>query len=321
MASPQAGSEPVRAVKLASSGEFVPSKDQYSTLTIPSDHEIFRTGELSAVSVLVGMPLLITMFRPLLLRKTYKLKHAPNQYSAKTIDNFYENTTAGRLMMVCSAEDTRSLAFATPHGWQGRIGTMLVARADKAPLYPHHIKVMLDFIASVDCNEREQLKAAVEAQGGTMPDKDVLDMLTPAAFRRYYMERRDTWHLEDKGSEEALWAWEPAPFTDDTKLNSPRPFGSDEDKSDSGEEDFEAGRYLLEAGPIPPRTEPRGTLRLRRGLAALRLAEPKVEVVETKESVVPEGDAGNQTKAIPPHRRRAMAKTWASKEGPRLCAR
>ncbi|KAK4540478.1 hypothetical protein LTR36_009224 [Oleoguttula mirabilis] len=277
-----ASTAPIQAVKLASGDDSWPPKDPYSTQPIPADHAIFATGELSAVSALLGIPLKVTKLRPSLLRNRYKHKGGPPRYSTKPVDEFFDNAMAGKLMVCCTIDDTRTLPFATLPEWQGRIGDVLVARADETPLYPHHVNTMLSFIAKVDCSDRHDLSIEMKAKGREVTEQDMIDKLLPAAFHEYYMELRETWISEDTGSEEASWLWEPSPFTDDSKPNDPGPLGTGDDRSDRIGEDFEAGRYLLEAGHISPRTEPRGALRLRRGLEALRLAEPKVETVLNK---------------------------------------
>lgn len=289
MAVDQIGTALVQAVKIGGSGESVPPKEGYSTYAIPSDHEVFETGTLSPVSVLIGMPLVVTRFRPSILRKTYARTHLPVQYSRKTIDDFYDNTTAGKLM-ICAIEGARSLPFATPPEWQAKVGTVLVARADKTPLYPHHIKVMLDFMAKAGCYDQQHPTTAMQTPDSAIAKKDIIEILTPAAFRAYYMERRAAWHFKARDSKEACWSWEPSPFIE-AEAEVSRV--SDEDKSDSGEEDFEAGRCLLEAGDmVLPCADLKGALRLRRGLGALRLGDPKPEKEESKEDMKPDEDAG-----------------------------
>lgn len=325
MATPKKGvdSVSVQAVKIASSGEF---EHQYCIYNIPADRDIFTKGELSPVSKLIGIPLLIAPFRPSLLRKTYKRKHAPDQYSHKVVDEFCDNTTAGKLMICCDADEARTLPFATPQEWQGKIGTMLVARADREPLYPHHIMAMLGFVAKVDCFDREQLAAEMKANGHNTTEKHVIDRLTSTAFQEYYAELRDSWKADTKNPEEASWLKEPSPFFESAETPAQHPHTPEDDKTASikgpesasvheqksapTEGELQPSTYQLEAGPTLPGSDPRGTLRLRRGLEALVLGAPKPESMNDEEDVAPGGDMKQKKIAVPPHMRRAMANSW-----------
>lgn len=204
----------IQAVKVAGGGDHFCPEQQHTIISIPSDHAIFDAGESSAVSKLVGVPLLIMSFRPSLLKKRYALKHLPDQYSDALVGNYYENGTAAKLMMRCATDQPRVPQFTAPREWQGRVGAVLVARADKAPLYPHHIEVMLCFVARVDCYERDEMKVGFGAEGRIVTDTDVIGKLTACGFRDYYAEVRirSSWQADDAEPEEAAWLNGPAPF-------------------------------------------------------------------------------------------------------------
>ena len=72
---------------------------QYSTYNIQPDHEIFRTGELSLLSMLAGVPLLLLKLRPSLL--TSSVIHADRarglSATSSTATPLMESTSSTRL--------------------------------------------------------------------------------------------------------------------------------------------------------------------------------------------------------------------------------
>lgn len=83
---------------------------------------------------------------------------------------------------------------------------MLVVRADQQPLYPHHIKVLLDFIWATTVYDKF---AAVRARARFTPE-NAIEMFTAGGFKEFWMTEKRFWRADPEVSGRILEL--PMPF-------------------------------------------------------------------------------------------------------------
>jgi len=293
-----------KAVKIASNGEFVFPRPQSTLLDVPLDHAIFEVGEPVPMSELVGIPMLITTFRPSLVKKTYRDKVPEDRYSSAAVDKFCENTTAARLIVSCTLGERTPLLFTNSLRWQQKVGTALVARVDKMPLYPHHIAAMQSFVAKVDGYDREKMTAAAVAQGKKVTEQDVLDRITPEAFQAYYTDLRSTWLAEGADPEEVEWSKEPSPFVDATPPST-QSQDVPEVLDEANDEEVQTS-YSLKTGQVLGEAVPRSIVNERLDQLEMNVMEYQAAIAQKWAEMSVDDGHHVKAKALPPHLRRKV---------------
>lgn len=201
----------IAAVKYACDGEAV--KEPHKVYNLQPSHNIFQRGELSELSALIGMPLVLEQLRPSLVqtfhsvrgsvlpgdskkkKKKKKSEHEPPvegerpmasyfMYGSKDGANYFPNDTAARLMVVCSNSGSTPL-FLPPSKWINKVGSVLIARQDMVPLHPMHIEILKSFITAVHENLVEQ------SQGKGLTAKAITDTVTPQMWQAYWQMATD----------------------------------------------------------------------------------------------------------------------------------
>ncbi|KAK5675658.1 hypothetical protein LTS10_011758 [Elasticomyces elasticus] len=154
----------VQGIRIASSGSRTVDVDHYDIIKVPLSHDIFDYGENCPVSELVGMPLLVLKLQ----------SYFPDQNSAQS---------------KVASMPGEGLCQTSPD-WKNA-GNVMLVREDKKELYPHHIKLVLKFIAMVT---RETSNTGF-SHGREYTPKDAVMLLTPGDWKDYYMTERYYWKL------------------------------------------------------------------------------------------------------------------------------
>ncbi|EME82639.1 uncharacterized protein MYCFIDRAFT_80274 [Pseudocercospora fijiensis CIRAD86] len=162
--------ERVSAVRIACQGEAPDAIKEYQIYSILPTHDIFKQGEISPLSQLVGCPILVMKLRPSLLvprpvKKDALIKPG-RQYSNKAEDRFFENPVASMLM-------AEMPSLHTPTAWNARVGSVLMARVDKQPLHPLHLTILIAF------------NQAAKSQSD-LSQTPFEQLLIPEYFQQYY---------------------------------------------------------------------------------------------------------------------------------------
>jgi hypothetical protein len=163
----------VQAIRVACDEE---SQKHFKTIAnqayqLPTTHDIFTKGELSELSVLVGMPLLILKLRPSLLRQIRSDKFC---WGYGVDGDFFPNTTAAQLMARCTGATATTPLLHPPPAWNQHVGSILIVRQDGKPLYAAHMHLMIAFLT------------AIVHQGGELNEQSLAVSLTPTCFGQYY---------------------------------------------------------------------------------------------------------------------------------------
>lgn len=128
------------AVRVSCNGEVEKFVKKFEAYNILPEHDIYTHGELSQVSVLLGVPLLLMKLRPSLLENRPRARQQTKsgvRYGYTQEGDFFPNTTA-MYLMGGNAD--------TAHLWNDRTGSILIARQDGKPLPIAHISVLVDFL-------------------------------------------------------------------------------------------------------------------------------------------------------------------------------
>ncbi|KAK3635251.1 hypothetical protein LTR56_014860 [Elasticomyces elasticus] len=190
----------VQGIRIASSGSRTVSVDQYDIIKVPLSHDIFDYGEICPVSELVGMPLLVLKLQ----------SYFPDQNSSrsKVAKRHYRNKAVDQLMICCDPEVAtmpgEGLCQTSPD-WTNA-GNVMLVREDKKELYPHHIKLLLKFIATITC----EATTTKMSHGREYTPEDAVMLFTPGDWKDFYMMERHYWlHCPDMASMLSL----PSPFS------------------------------------------------------------------------------------------------------------
>ncbi|KAK4626330.1 hypothetical protein CLAFUW4_04998 [Fulvia fulva] len=188
----------VQAVRVACIGESsldcIHTK-QYSTYNIQTDHEIFSTGEFSLLTSLTGVPFLPMKLRPSLLTTSVMQNDRARglqrniKYGHAAEGKYFENPVA-RTLMACNEDGGAR--------WTQRVGSVLIARADRKPLNEGHVAIMLGFID----NATQSIQENQDTSGAA---------LSPDAFKAYYDYAMQHLLASDQADE---WAKVPSMFAD-----------------------------------------------------------------------------------------------------------
>ncbi|EME46558.1 hypothetical protein DOTSEDRAFT_22608 [Dothistroma septosporum NZE10] len=160
-----------------------------------ADHEIFSTGEISLLTMLAGIPLVLLKLRPSLLTTSVmqndRARGVPRniRYGHSADGKYFENPVARTLM--AGNEDGEA-------HWSGQVGSILIARADQQPLNAGHIPVILGFIDDAT----HTIRADQDASGAA---------LSPDAFKAYYIYAMQRLMTSEQAEE---WAKVPSLFAD-----------------------------------------------------------------------------------------------------------
>lgn len=226
----------IPSVKYACNGEAAREFEipAYKTYNLKPTHDIFQHGEVSELSHLIGMPLVIQQLRPSLLQVFRTVRSGPGgrhpemagggnvkgkggherdgevktayaSYDSKDGADYFPNDTAAHLMIVCSSTTTAPL-FCPPAKWTDKVGSVLIARHDMVPLHPMHIEILKSFIAAV----HEVLTEESQGQGFTA--EAIAEKLTPGMWRAYWTMATE--HMNKTGQNKQLEGV-PAPFVVD----------------------------------------------------------------------------------------------------------
>lgn len=161
----------IKAIRVACSGEVSKGVKELSTYNILDTNDVFTKGQLSDITNLVSIPLLVLKMRPSML------KHDPlpstgrartmHGYSFRGKAEYYPNLIASTLMAGNANRDSQ---------WRDEIGSVLIARADKISLEKDHLQIILRLISDA------RTTAATESV------EKGLRMLTPEYFKAYYLD-------------------------------------------------------------------------------------------------------------------------------------
>lgn len=193
---------PVKAILARSVGEETFQREHLSnggdliTEELSATHGIFTRGILCPASARIGIPLLVQ-----------KLSDSDEFCLAQSmVDGFsHEDFLSGKdknknvdwlMVNVTEKHDTEyGSTFETVLGWANMTGNVLIARADKKPLYPHHVKVLVRFIRMIVLSNRRIYGG--EVYEGV--DEDIREMITPGYFKEYYVQQRVEWEKDMRG--------------------------------------------------------------------------------------------------------------------------
>ncbi|CAK1357451.1 uncharacterized protein RHO25_008426 [Cercospora beticola] len=167
---------PIRVVRVACSGEVSVRhvKEGFDSQNAHELHPVFTQGQLSPVSELMGVPLLLMKVRPSLLRPKDS-GEAPLQYGTEMVGEYYSNSLATRLMMRCYESADGKKSIAPLPDWKDSIGMVLVARTDRKILHPTHVKLMAAFLDLIFHEEY-----------GPRDEEDMKKRLKPVNFQNFY---------------------------------------------------------------------------------------------------------------------------------------
>lgn len=138
-----------KGVRIACIGEQKAGVEELTTYDVPLDHDVFTIGELCPVSELVRLPFLVSRVRP-------SLRYAATRdsYGYDLSEAYYPNQVVKDLMICCEAKwleesDGEDALLETPKRWSEGVGSVIVVRKDRRPLYAHHVKILLDLVTAV----------------------------------------------------------------------------------------------------------------------------------------------------------------------------
>ncbi|KAK5687995.1 hypothetical protein LTR17_026584 [Elasticomyces elasticus] len=173
----------VQGIRIARPGSRTVSVDQYDIIEVPLSHDIFDYGEICPVSELVGMPLLVLKLQ----------SYFPDQDLArsKVAKPHYRNRAVDQLMICCDPEVAsmpgEGLCQTSPD-WTNT-GNVMLVREDKKELWPHHIKLLLKFIATITC----EATATEMSHGREYTPEDAVMLFTLGDWKDFYMMERHYW--------------------------------------------------------------------------------------------------------------------------------
>lgn len=246
----------IAAVKYACDGEVTEPFEiaPHTVYNLQPSAPIFQSGELSELSVLIGMPLVIDKLRPSLLEVYHNIElgpggrrpmyvpppeHKPKKketttrqtayasYDSKPNANYFPNSTAAMLMVVCSDNKSTPL-FCPPTEWILKVGSVLIARQDKVPLHPVHIEILQLFITAVHDHLIER------SQGQRLTAQTIADNVTPELWRAYWHMVVEHWIKIGHGPK---LAGVPTPF-EDTPAKTAEAHGGEADVQLGGDSDM-----------------------------------------------------------------------------------
>lgn len=196
----------VKGVRIASSGNQSAGADRMKTVDVPLDHDVFDRGDTCPVSDMVGIPLLVSRVRP-------SMQYAANKdtFGFDLGSNYFPNPIVQKFMICCDlklAREEDSKLFEAPKRWCKGVGSVVVVRADRKPLYVHHVRALLDFTRSV--LDLDALSAGLKYAKRTKPSipvflgtgyfykgrtpEEILAQFTPGDFKDHYLRERYLWH-------------------------------------------------------------------------------------------------------------------------------
>jgi hypothetical protein len=138
-----------------------------------------------------------------------------------------------QLMVCCDSklveeEEGSAKLLRTPERWMKSVGNVIVARADRKPLYAHHVKALHDFVypllpstwyhpmfKALDMSRTG--KAVYHGKQRPKCEEELLRQLEPGDFKDFYLERQISWRIE-MGESGALaklptpWSWPKTPI-------------------------------------------------------------------------------------------------------------
>lgn len=182
-----------KVVRVACDGEGE-SIQRLQGYDVPTSHEIFGQGAVSALSQRLGFTLLIQKVFPSMKQPKITYRHnrpdhmvkppPPPKYGYTPGTDYFPNQLAGLLMLGDQA-------------WRDSVGSVMVARQDGEPLLVEHLEFLWQYLDEVLLG------------GGPEPisQADQATLMTPEFFKMYY---------EEKIRENAELAAVPSPFGNDT---------------------------------------------------------------------------------------------------------
>lgn len=236
----------IAAVKFACNGEAKKGFQiaPYTVYNLQEEHDIFKTGEVSEVSRLIGMELVMTPLRPSLLavfrpreakhryvqgddRKTAKIRRdfpvqepemdwtAYANYGYKDGADYFPNDTAAMLMVSCSPNREAALLH-PPAKWIHKVGSVLIARQDKVALHPMHVEILKGFITAVHESFTEKGKTDY------LTAEIIAETVTPQMWQAYWHKATD--HMRSTGQGSQLEGV-PVPFDEHAAASDDRDEG------------------------------------------------------------------------------------------------
>ena len=192
------GGEHVKGVSIACDGEVRAGVNEMASCDVPLNHDVFIIGEVSPVSKLIGIPLLVLRLRP---APEYTEVKDCFGFKLKFSESYFPNKTAGTVMMCCGLKEADdplndTPLFDSPTRWSANVGSVIVVREDRKLLDSHHVQALLSFAHTALSNEHHSLgcrySPAVhfnhfQCFDFPLSDTEILEKLTPGEFKDFYM--------------------------------------------------------------------------------------------------------------------------------------
>lgn len=213
----------VAAVKYACNGEIAGEFEipAYKVYNLQPTHDIFEKGEVSELSRLIGMPLVLERLRPSLLKVYHAVTYGPGgrrpqmpwkggrkvkasggnarktayaSYDYKPEADYFPNDTAAKLMIACS-EGKGAALLLPPSKWIDKVGSVLIARQDKVLLHPMHIEIFKAFITAI-------YQELTVPEKGQVTAGAIAALVTPEMWHAYWQMVID--HMVKTGQQNLL---------------------------------------------------------------------------------------------------------------------